>query len=244
MNILETVLTGVVTGSIIGFFASYFTTKGKYWADLEHLPKLTHDIEEIKGTVQNKILDKIENLKSELAVITNKHNILFMEEKEALFIYYSTFNEWFGHLKIMLSNYDRFNYSELKEIRKKIDDQYDKVQVGMSKLELFLDDSNVLHKAYLLNIAAHEVQQSIQLAAVNLYYNLSSEAFWTEQALKLGLENPNPLITARILELDTDKQKTINDFNNSYPEQIKKVIENKILFTAVAKDYIRTGLRK
>jgi hypothetical protein len=110
--------------------------------------------QDIKGIT--KIVEKV---KHELSVLTNKRNVLFNEEKEALVSFLSVWSIWYSYIKSMEDFHKVSDYEVLSDISKKYNTDYDKVLLAMSKVELFLNNEEIVRASHNLIQATFVIQE-------------------------------------------------------------------------------------
>jgi hypothetical protein len=91
----STLLLGV--GILTYSLRSYFSEKLKNIATSEDIEEITEKVEGIKVGFQKDIQETI----SKLSINANRQNVLFVEEKEAVFEFYSIYEKWFQSIKIV-----------------------------------------------------------------------------------------------------------------------------------------------
>ncbi|MGN6647555.1 MAG: hypothetical protein ACTHJT_13625 [Cytophaga sp.] len=252
MNVFWTTLVistlGIIGGVISSFLTTYFTTKAQYTAMSEEIGKITDIVEGVKKTFQ----DDTERLKSQLNVLTNKHNILFAEEKEALLAYLSAWNIWNSHLEKMVSSFLSIEEEEesdwfalLDKIDKENDKANDRIQICVSKLELFMTDGLIIKTIYDLN---YETQQFQFLNENYIDARIDSNIYlgqYVEEHNFAEKEN-NKKEQAECLDLiseETDKKtKAYQEYNISLIELEEKIDKLKAEFIMLSKEYIRKGI--
>ena len=94
-------------------FRSYLNKKFENIATIEDTRKINTIVEEIKTKYQA----DTENLKAQLSILTNKNNVIFQEEKNALVSFLSEWNVWYQSLDINFLSYDESNYFELRFLK-------------------------------------------------------------------------------------------------------------------------------
>ena len=181
---MDNITTGLITTGVVGsasfLLNVYIGQKLKNVANEEDVKEITKAVENVKFYFQK----DIEKLKQELSILTNKHNILFTEEKEALVAYLSAWNIWFGVLKIIWSQHDISQYDIMVNLIRKFNDEYDNVQVSMSKLDLFLNSQDIVLAAYNLNVKTYKIQ-SLNEKAVKAMYLIYQNGTKQEEIVKV-----------------------------------------------------------
>lgn len=203
----------------------YFTKKIDNIATREDVGKITHEVEKVK---------------QDFTVLTNKHNILFAQEKEALVSYLSEWNLWHSKLKIMFSEYDITNYSELKNVRKEWNAKYDDVQLEFSKVELFVNNDEIINLGIQLNTATYNLQRLHHIKYLVEIYNRCSILNHTQKEIKSGKVNGNDENVKRSIKKLNDEIISLrNEHNEGSKEFYRHVLIARKEFITVSKKYIR-----
>lgn len=225
---------GLIGGLIYWGLKSYMSKKFENMATLRDIGKITEAVESVKKVFQ----DDTEKLKSQLSVLTNKHNVLFEEEKEALYIYFSAWNVWFGNLKIMFSNYGPYNYNDLDALWRKCNDEYDKVKVSMSKLELFLNNDNILKSVYQLNHKTYALQNTNEKFIKAIYWNYSEIDYRCK-----GLNEAQIIKDPRIQKCKGDIESNSIQYNEIIEGYYTDIYLAQTDFTLLSREYIRRDIK-
>jgi len=245
-NLIYTSL-GIIGGFLTAILTSYFTTKGKYWADSESLPNLTKEIEEVKGSIQRELLGEIEKLKAEMSILTNRKNELFKEEKETISNFYSSYSLWLYYIENeYFWDYDHTNYHEIDSIEFKLDGYYRDVIINHSRLVLFIKDKNVEGMAEQLITSTVELQELVLNSALELQFLLEDE----DDAVAEYYEGKNQqrefekyeeyYIISEILPENGKRKKELNDKHKEKFDLLwKKVEDHANIFVITAKNFIR-----
>lgn len=235
---------GMIGGWLSSSLTTYINTKSQYKAMLEDIGEIT---ETVKG-VEKRFQDDTEKVKSQLSVLTNKHNILFTEEKEALLAYLSAWNIWHSKLNRMASNYKTYNYPELddilkstKKLHKENDDDYDRIQMCLSKLELFLNDERIIKSIYTLNNKTQEFQALNETHISNFIWNNNKKVSLIAE-LPLDRTKPNPDIVNAIEALQNLMYREDEEYRVSMLKIYGEVSACKHDFISLSKEYIRKGI--
>ncbi len=134
---------------------SYIGKKLENIATSQDIKGITEAVESVKKVFQ----DDTERLKSQLNVLTNKHNILFNEEKEALYEYLSAWLLWMDNIDnksfTFINNKQYKNLTDvvdgLNEMHSVNRNGYSKVLISISKIELFVNNPVLNQTIYDLN---------------------------------------------------------------------------------------------
>ena len=161
---LPAIFTGLTT-MFSAFLLFYFQTKAKNQANKEDLRELT----EIVETAKQRSSEEIELLKSTLNTISNKHIILFGDEKESLIDFFSKLNAWvWDVVQLHLSEYNHTNFQDLSVRLLAMRSNYHDVNVSFAKVKLLLKNDELIqlgHKVILQALDLHQNKEfSIQKA--------------------------------------------------------------------------------
>jgi hypothetical protein len=236
---------GTISGLIYLALKSYIGKKFENIATIEDTGKITEAVESVKKTFQ----DDTERLKQELSVLTNKHNVLFAEEKDALHIYFSAWNVWINTIEIMSVDYVSKEYKDVEAIEKYRYDitksksfSYEKVLISMSKLQLFLNDDKIINAAYELNLKTGE-HQKIHEDYIDDFVHFSFGICSLEKHLEEAKATDDKLGENRIKDVLMEKRQKLTEcamlFNETKQAKFNQVETAKKKFISLCRDYIR-----
>jgi hypothetical protein len=215
-------LSLLFSGVFVFIIKIFFTEKIKNFATIQDLEKIT----------------KIsESVKSELSILTNKHNLIFIEEKEAIVQFLSTWDIWFATLKQnFIEDCNPSNYSELKNIKRKYQNDFDNVLTRNSKLELFLNNREILVNATFL------IESTFQLQNHNIkYLNAIHFNFYRIEQNEIHLKNDDNLKKTQAEEWDK-YGKLINAHSEPLVNYHNQISNNRIKFIDASRAYIRKNI--
>jgi len=227
---------------------NYIGEKLKNIATHEDIGKITNEVEDIKQTftIQN------ENLKQQLSVLTNKENVLFAEEKEALLAYLSAWNIWNSQLEKMVDRFIMIEEEEendwftlLDKFEEENDKTNDKIQICVSKLELFITDEFIIKTVHDLNYETYQFQflndrYIDSRIDTNIYLGQCVEEHNLAEKKKNKDDQEDFLV---LVSDETDnKETTYREYNNSLLELEEKIDQLKTEFIKLSKEYIRKGI--
>ena len=239
---------GIIGGLISASLTTYFNTKSQYKAMSEEIAKITEIVEGVKKTFQ----DDTERLKSQLNVLTNKHNILFAEEKEALLAYLSAWNIWNSHLEKMVISFLSIEDEEevewfnlIDKFKDENDKANDRIQICVSKLELFMTDDLIIKTVRNLNTETYHFQfLNEQYIDARIDSNIYLGQYVHEHNLaekKLNKDEQEQFLDM-ISEVTDKKEKAHREYNVNLLELSERIIELKMEFIRLSKEYIRKGI--
>ncbi len=170
----------LVAFAYLAFFKSYLTEKGRSTAMKEDLDKVTREVEGIR----HEFLREHEYLKTELQRILNIEVSYRDEERNALIQFYSMNSEWlFSILEVNFGNYNRNNLDALISIRNNISTFFAKTGIAKSKIELLVDDKDVVSLAQKLHTATLTFHHWTDARFFELQHNSESHKSLTERFL-------------------------------------------------------------
>lgn len=214
-------------------FRSYLNKKFENIATIEDARKINTIVEEIKTKYQA----DTENLKAQLSILTNKNNVIFQEEKNALVSFLSEWNVWYQSLDLMYFNYNEENYIELKNKAEYFTNLSNKVYSEKSKIELFINNYelntsmlNLLSISEKFNklVVSHCIKIYFSFEKINLYNkNIINEDF--KDVSKKDLEE-------KIEIIKSDLTKNIEIF---YDDKLNLILD----LTLIKSDFIEISKR-
>lgn len=170
----------LVAAVYLAFFKSYLTEKGRSAAMKEDLDDITRKVESIK----NEFTREQEILKKDLQRILTNEVSYRAEERNALIQFHGTISEWlFSILEVTYGNYSRTNIDSLLIVRNSISKYYAKAGIAQSKVELLVEDKNLIdlsRKLYSETLAFHHWTD---LEFLKLQQNAESQKSLTDQFL-------------------------------------------------------------
>ncbi len=227
MDILNNVVSSGIIGGLVYFLLKvYVGKKLENVATEEDIGGITKAVESIKTDFQK----DIEKLKQELAVLTHKHTLLFQEEKQAIVDYLSAWNIWFGSLNSEDDFHKLTDIEVVRDIIKRYNKNYDNAQIAMSKLELFLDNDEVIESAEKLNSETLDLHKlmTIIIQSLNRYHD----------EMKLFKND-----SAKAKDANERMSNTVSE----YRKQIKNTAQKAYMITreefiSISKKYIRKDI--
>jgi hypothetical protein len=244
---IETILLVITLGLnlFIGLYVlylkKYFEKKGKNLADKEDLGELTTIVEEVKSKFQ----EENEILKTNLGIIANKRNLIFSEQKQCIIDFSTELNIWiWDALKINVFEYGHNNHSDLGDKLIKLRDQYNKVQIAFSKIQLLVDSPDLVTKAHESVTETLKLHGFVDLKVSALKRNLSWERMLVEQITSKDFDfrkAPQPMAEfykSEAHENKTEREKLLKDYRNEYGEIFNVAIGKRNEFIGLAKQYL------
>lgn len=247
--IITTLTSSIGIGTLVFFLLkSFLGEKFKNMATLQDIGSITREVESVKQTFTN----QTEELKHSLTILTNKESILFTEEKEALLAYLSAWNIWNSHLEKMVTSF--LNIEEEEEVEwfdliDKFKDENDKandrIQICVSKLELFMTDDSIVKTVHNLNSETYQFQYlNERYIDARIDFNIYISQYVEEYNLAEKEQNKNEQEQySDMISEETDrKKKAHQDYNISLLEITERIIQLKMEFTKLSKEHIRKGI--
>lgn len=243
MTIFWIILLQIISGLLTAYLTYYVQQKGKNWADKEDLKAITGIVEDVKQKYQ---ADN-ERLRAELAVLTNRKTKDFTDEKESVVLFYTSINEWlWDKTNISFINYDRDNYQELSEKLIALNSNYNQVNVLYSKMQLLVDNKDLVNKGHELITEALHLHQFVETQGKNLVRNLSSEKalvatiFDKELKIQDAPKEFKEMMRDKAQRLETEKKAIIDEVFAKKTDLFKKAINLRHEFKDLAKAHLKT----
>ena len=162
------------------FFKSYLTEKGRSAAMKEDLDKITREVEGIK----NEFVRDQEILKTDLQRILSNEVSYRSEERTALIHFHGTNSEWlFSILEVNYGNYSRTNLEALISLRNNISTFYAKTGIAKSKIELLVEEKDLILLAQKLYTATLTFHNWTDAEFLKLQHNSESQKSLIDQFL-------------------------------------------------------------
>lgn len=235
---------GIVSGIISSFLTTYFTTKSQYKAMAEEIGNITTIVKGVEKAFQ----DDTEKFKQELSVLTNKHTVLFNEEKEALYDYLSAWLLWIDNIDTKSSTFSKRQYKDLTDVVDGLNEMhsvnrngYSKVLISISKIELFVNNIVLNQTIYDLNkiTASYE---SINDKYIEAY--MWNNYNWTrlENKLKVALPEDEIRITKEMQANRKEIRALKVEYDKERQASFNQVLLVKANFISLSKTHIRKDL--
>lgn len=168
------------TAVYLAFFKSYLTEKGRSAALKEDLHEITKEVESIKS----EFTKEQEILKTDLQRILSNEVSYRTEERNALIYYHATINEWlYSILEFSFGNYNKTNIEALISVRNNISSYYAKSGIAKSKIELLVEDQDLISLSQKLYTAALTFHHWTDMEFLKLQQNSESQKSLTDQFL-------------------------------------------------------------
>ena len=214
-------------------------------ATSQDIKSMTETVESVKQMFTH----QTEELKHSLTVLTNKESALFNEEKDALHVYYSSWQVWYTNLIKKNVNYAPSAIETIDDILKDLDftkheNEFDTVTITISKLELFLGNENILNLAHILIVKTLELQTIIEkFAKQNIYVRDETNALMRQ--LKHAQSNKDTPGQKRISDLIKERVKqnqlAYKEFANNKDNKIQEMLLVRGNFIFYSREYLRKG---
>jgi hypothetical protein len=170
----------LIAVTYLAFFKSYLTEKGKSAALKEDLQVLTREVEAVK----NEFTREQEILKTDLQRILDNEISYRNEERSAIITYYGIINEWlYSILEVGFGDYNKSNVDQLIEIRRRIASFYSKGAIAKAKIDLLVEDIELVKAASNLYSAALEFHNWTNMEFFKLQQNCESQKSLTDRFL-------------------------------------------------------------
>lgn len=156
----------------LAFFKSYFSEKGKRLALKDDIDEVTQRVEAIR----DKFTKEQEVVKIELQRILNNNISYREEERNAIIKFHGIISEWL--FTILEVKYNSVGWSAIEYIsscRNNIDTFYAKAGMARAKVELLVEDKELVNKAYQLYSGAIEFNGWTGMEFLKLQTNLERQ---------------------------------------------------------------------
>lgn len=243
----DKILLWVVAGLnlLIGLYSihlkQYFSQKGKNLADKEDLEDLTRIVEQVRGEFQR----ENEMLKASLNIISNKRNVIFSEQKQSIIDFSTQVNIWmWDALKINVFDYYHKNHDDLSDKIIKLKDAYNSVQIAFSKVQLLIDDSNLVDVGHQTVTETLKLHNFVELKVTALKRNLSWERILVEQITSKDFDirkAPQPMAQfyqSEAKDNRLERENLLKDYYDEYGKLFSPAISKRNEFFSFAKAYL------
>jgi hypothetical protein len=231
----------LAVGVYLAFFKSYFSEKGKSLALKQDIEDLTRQVEAVK----NEFTKEQEFLKKDLQRALSNEVSYRDEERNALIQFHGKINEWmYSILEVGFSNYNKSNIDSLIETRKRNASFYATTGVTKSKVDLLVEDKQLIKLTAKLYIVALAFHHWTDMEFLKLQQNCESQKSITERFMVIikNLDQHKELGE----EMAKDEERLIKEakalFDNymeNLNEQYSKVTPVELEFSAAVKEYLR-----
>ncbi len=224
------------------FFKSYLTEKGKSAALKEDLNEITREVESIKHEFSR----EHEILKTDFQRILNYEVSYRSEERNALIQFHGTISEWlYSILEVSYSTYGRTSLDSLLSVRKSISSYYAKAGIAKSKVELLVEDKELIDRSQKLYSETLTFHHWTDSKFLELQLNLESQKSSVDQFLILfkNFEEKNRALAQEMAEEEKKLKEKATALTKEYYEtrkteylKIKSIEES---FTSLVKTYLK-----
>jgi len=225
----------------LAFFKSYLTEKGKSAALKEDLQGLTREVESVK----NEFTREQEILKTDLQRILNNEISYRNEERSALINYHGIINEWlYSILEVGFGNYNKSNVDQLIEVRQRNASYYSKAGIAKAKIELLVEEKELVHAARELYVAALGFYHWTDMEFLKLQQNSESQKSLTDRFL-IVIKNldANREIAENLAQQEEQLRKDAKDLFDNYianrNNENAKVFLFETKFESLVKEYLK-----
>jgi hypothetical protein len=235
------IILQIIAGLLSAYLIYYAQQKGKNQADKQDLKKLTEIVEDVK----QKYVQENELLKSSLAILANKENILFTEGKNAIIEFYSNLNKWLWHnLNISAHEYNQTNFTELSSRILTMRDHYNDTNISYGKIQILLNDDALIqagHEAVMETLYLHQfVENTLKGLQTNLSTdkNLLDTLYSKEIKFDTLSQDMKSFYQSRANENAKEKKQMLDTFMNERSGLFSKAMNKRNVFRDIAKNYL------
>jgi hypothetical protein len=162
----------------LAFFKSYLTEKGKSAALKGDLADLTHEVEKVK----NEFIKEQDILKIELQRALSNEVSYQNEVRNALINLHGIISEWlYSILEVGFGDYNKSNIDLFINTRKVIASYYAKAGIAQSRVELLVEDKELVKSALDLYSASLAFYHWADKEFLFLQQNCESQKYLTDQ---------------------------------------------------------------
>lgn len=202
-------IINIVIGICIGLVFSYYQQKVKNKATEEDIKKITKNIEEVK---------------SELGILTHKKISLSSEKQNCLLVYYDKFNQWLNYITYLdLTDQSESPNVYFLEVQKKMKKLYHDYLSAETKVDIFfINDKDLLNAGYLIK------KQAMELSSITSQYLIKAR---TEAQVYQIILSSNDILpnnnvkNNQILESGKKQVDIIKEYGDAGKELIKIISE-------------------
>jgi hypothetical protein len=231
----------LIAAVYLAFFKSYLTEKGKSAALKEDLQELTREVESVK----NEFTREQEILKTDLQRILNNEISYRNEERSALINYHGIINEWhYSILEVGFGNYNKSNVEQLIEVRQRNASFYAKAGISKSKIELLVEEKELVKAARELYVAALDFHHWTDMEFFKLQQNCESQKSLTDRFLIVikNLEANREIaedMAKQEEQLRTEAKTLFDNYVANRNNKYAKVIPFETTFKSHVKEYLK-----
>lgn len=185
------------------FFKSYFQEKGKNVATKEDISEIT---------------EKIENVKSDIGILTHKKIFLSTEKQNCLLDFYEKFSSWINNVvsASLISNSDSYSLYYLQVIEK-LQVLYQNYLSAESKVDIFFNaDKELLDAKRSLAVPMLEIVNLLTISLQKMKNEINIENIIRNRP-DIIPDNSN-----KIIDLQENHDKQMNILNDYISERLKK----------------------
>jgi len=128
---------------------SYLTRKGQNQADKEDIADLTRLVESVK----NKFIQENATIQADLEMFKDRKGKTYTQSQQAIINFYTAYNKWL--IKILNTYpymYTEHTFSSIDEVQIVIDDLHNDSDVGLSIVDLLVNDTKIASLGRQLNL--------------------------------------------------------------------------------------------
>jgi hypothetical protein len=228
-------------GLYLAFFKSYLTEKGKSAALKEDISGLTLEVEKIKSDFNK----EQEILKTDLQRILSNELSYQQEERNAILTFHSIISEWiYSILEIGYGNYNKTNIDDLIAVRKNIACYYAKAGIAKSRIELLIDDADLVKYAREYYVSTLAFHHWTEMGFLSLQNNCERQRSLTDRFLIVIKEFEKNKEFAEEMAQDEEQlrikaKELCDNYYSNRNEEYKKVLNPELDFEKKVKEYLK-----
>jgi len=243
MEILSIVIeiSILLIGLYLIFIKSYLTEKGKSVALKEDLDGLTREVESVK----NEFIQEQEILKTDLQRVLSNEVSYRNEEREALIQFHRLINEWFYSIReVKFHNYNKTNIDSFINTQNKITSYYSKTSVAKSKIELLVEDKELVLLSSELYLDVLALNNFTEIKFLKLKHNFERQKALAERVLIVMETNKDDKdFFQQSANQDTFHKEEASSIIGQYlidiEPKIKDIQQTEKRFTGQVKEYLK-----
>jgi len=227
------ILLQIIIAALWLYLVNYVKKKANNQADKEDLKKLTEIVEEVK----RKNSEEMEFLKANLDIISSKEKEIFNEEKLAVIEFYTQLHKWiWSSLNIYLNDFNYFNYENIDGKIEEIRNSYQNVQISFGKVQLFVDDKDLIDKGNQLIKKSLDLHHFVEDKLNRLKQTLGWGKSLTDQIKEIGTGFKNlaqemkEFYQSEARKNTAEKDAILDEFYAGHSEKWKVVLDELVDF--------------
>lgn len=195
-----------------------------------------HDVEQLTRTtesVKKEFVDKTEELKANLSLVTQHRLNIKKEERDALITFNKNISAWIFYItRFSFSNYKLSNYEELNRVRVELARRQYECDISEANINMFSNDDTILEVIKEVNLSIIQYERVLSSSVADIY--------WTYRNNAAIILNSDPIESVvRTSELEKDIAKLAGDYGNKIIDKYKEVSAVHAKFMKIAKKRIK-----